>query len=553
MAIHASNGARTPRRQPRSTDATPARPKELPNDIGAEASILGGILLRNELVHELDLETEDFFALKHQVVWSAMLKLAHDDGQPIDIQTLESEIAREGRLEAIGDVAFLGQLALRVPTPDNVLAYASTVKEKRRARDLMLAASEIIEAGYQNGIEVSEYVEESLAKLSRLAERDREHGAQIPFITIHDSLAELEQLSKTPTYETPFHDLNRILGFGGLLSGQVYYLTGATGFGKTSFLAQLVKHHAERDQLAIVAFYEMFAGYYTARMAAGVLGVHSNEILRWNVAAHDILRALPRQIKFLDSPSLSLLKRGVEMETRRTKTPPLVVIDYIQLLGDKVMATMARPDPRVANAQASATIRALAKDTGAAVLVVSAAGRSASKRLSQDVRKMPARELVDASRESGAIEYDGAGVIVLSVSDEKDGDESVATISVAKARFGETYHIDARYDGARGSWREIGRVSVVPKATKEAPSESATSNLRTAITRVLKHGPVKTKNGIHRLTGKSKPLILAEVDAMIDAGLIAIRSDGYTLCDPGITTAAETPNEPVSPAQEPLL
>ena len=44
--------------------------------------------------------------------------------KPIDVVTLENEIAKGGKLDAIGGIAFLGELALRVPTADNVFAYS---------------------------------------------------------------------------------------------------------------------------------------------------------------------------------------------------------------------------------------------------------------------------------------------------------------------------------------------------------------------------------------------------------------------------------------------
>jgi replicative DNA helicase len=46
--------------------------------------------------------------------------------QPIDVVTLEAEIAKRGKSDSIGGIAFLGELALRVPTVENVIAYAGS-------------------------------------------------------------------------------------------------------------------------------------------------------------------------------------------------------------------------------------------------------------------------------------------------------------------------------------------------------------------------------------------------------------------------------------------
>src|SRR5688572_4399546 len=117
--------------------------RTLPHNLDAEASILGGILLRNDVLTQLDtLEVDDFYSPKHQSVFAAMRAL-EAVAKPIDVVTVENELERMGKLESIGGVGYLGELALRVPTPDNVVAYTEIVTDKARARALMKASSEI--------------------------------------------------------------------------------------------------------------------------------------------------------------------------------------------------------------------------------------------------------------------------------------------------------------------------------------------------------------------------------------------------------------------------
>ena len=48
----------------------------LPHNLDAEASILGGILLRNEVLLQLEsLEVEDFYHFQHKVVFEAVRNL----------------------------------------------------------------------------------------------------------------------------------------------------------------------------------------------------------------------------------------------------------------------------------------------------------------------------------------------------------------------------------------------------------------------------------------------------------------------------------------------
>lgn len=542
-----TNGARTRRATHKSPDRT------LPHNDEAEASILGGIILHNELLGELDtLETGHFYNLKNQVVFEAMRNL-EAAGKPIDVVTLETEIHKRGRLEAFGgNAAYFAELALKVPTTENVYEYAKIVRETALIRNVILIASEKAERGYSWQYEADEFLGEMLAELQKLDRGHREANEKLPVITIGQSLEEIDRLAKTPVYDTPHDELNEALGFGGMLAGQVYYLNGGTGFGKTSFIGGLAKHQAMQQRPVLIAFWEMFAGYYTARMAAPLIGCHSNDILRARRAPSEVMRALPTMIEFLDSPSMSVLRRAAERHIRAGRSAPLIIIDYIQLLGDQILATMPRPDARLANAQASAQLRALAKETGSAVVAVSAAGRSASKTLGGDVRKRPPRELIDSARESGAIEYDGAGVIVLSVSDEKDGDESIATVSIAKARFGQAVHLDARYDGRTGGWRVLGVAEREFPTTK--PNESTTTKpaktpLDELLLKLLKNGPIASKSALWRLSGRHKQTVFEEIDRMVKKGIIRYAAKGIEISE--ITTSGSTGSGTDEPSPEP--
>src|ERR1700733_805118 len=96
-----------------------------PHSLEAEASIRGGIILRNEvLVHLENLEVEDFYDLRHQNVFAAVRTL-EAASKPIDVVTLEAELDRTGKLESIGGAAVLAAWALRGPSPDHILRYGA--------------------------------------------------------------------------------------------------------------------------------------------------------------------------------------------------------------------------------------------------------------------------------------------------------------------------------------------------------------------------------------------------------------------------------------------
>lgn len=142
----------------RQQPARDIRDRQLPFNLDSEASILGGILLRNDVLALLDmLEIEDFYDHKHKVVFQAMRNL-EAAGRPIDVVTVENEIQKAGKLDAVGGVAFLGELTLRVPTADNVEAYSEIVRTHHVTRQVMVMLSSMLDEAYHGESEGEQLV-----------------------------------------------------------------------------------------------------------------------------------------------------------------------------------------------------------------------------------------------------------------------------------------------------------------------------------------------------------------------------------------------------------
>lgn len=117
----------------------------------AELAVLGGIILRNDLIGKLALAPEDFSEHfpRHRHVFRAMLALSERKA-PIDVLTLEHELTNtkgwdlESNLnEAVGGIGFLAQLEHRVPTSEAVEHYARIVRESASLRRLQRYAIDL--------------------------------------------------------------------------------------------------------------------------------------------------------------------------------------------------------------------------------------------------------------------------------------------------------------------------------------------------------------------------------------------------------------------------
>jgi replicative DNA helicase len=528
-------------------DIATRRPtRVLPHNLDIEASVLGGVILRNEQLEMLDrvvdLSVDDFYDMRHKVVWQAIRNLQASHRQ-IDVVTLEGEIEKQGKLDAINGIAFLGELALRVPTADNVAIYARDMRDLAANRRAIIEMAETLESAWKWPHGASEMLDELTARLARIKEQAKPAHERVRLMSVSDALDELAELQRAPVFPTPFDALNEAMGFGGFLGTQVYTVAAGTGRGKTTWVIA-VGAHAAQTVPVIVASYEMKPGYFVARKAAGVLGTHSNEIIRGGISIGAVLRAMPYpRMHFMHKRPLDELRVAVDIVAQKYGCAPLVIVDYIQKLADEIALRQARPDLRIATSLASATLCEIAERTGAAVIAVSAIGRGKG-RLMSNPRKAEPYELVEVAKESGAVEYDGAGLIVLSLSKEKDPEDGsrIATMTLAKARFGEECHIDSRYEGRRGIWRSLERVEVADDGKSStaakpvaAPKvEESNDELRKRMIQELHTRVAKGKDDIVERTKGNKAKLRTVYEDLITEGVIVkIKGAGVTLSEVG--------------------
>src|ERR1700682_4284089 len=96
------------------SETTLERP--LPQNVEAERSVLGAILLDNHTLNTAieKLKPEDFFLDQHRRIFMQMIWLGEAQ-QPIDLLTLSDQLHRKGELESAGGAAYLAQLVDGVP------------------------------------------------------------------------------------------------------------------------------------------------------------------------------------------------------------------------------------------------------------------------------------------------------------------------------------------------------------------------------------------------------------------------------------------------------
>jgi replicative DNA helicase len=445
----------------------------LPHNIEAEASILGGILLRNEVLSHLDtIEVEDFYDNRHKVVFQAIRNL-EASARPIDVVTLENEIGKSGKLDAIGGIGFLGELTLRVPTADNVIAYAEIVTDKHQARKLMLAAGEISERGYEDGLEVRDYLDDAEAKIFEVTQRRDKAGPEPLKSLVKKVFSSLDERFRSSDgitgVPTGFADLDK--STAGLQPTELIILAARPAMGKTSFALSLAQNAATSGGWPCLVFsLEMSSTQLAERMLCSEARVDSSALRRGQLQRQDMTNLTyaaatlsKAPILIDDTPALSL--RELRARARRFRSNKelfgdkqfgLILVDYLQLMRGSPQAAKASREQEIS--EISRGLKGLAKELQCPVLALSQLNRSLENRTDK-------RPQLSDLRESGAIEQD-ADVILFIYRDVVYNKEAenphVAEIIIGKNRHGATGTVETHFEGRYTRFENLSQRSDSP-------------------------------------------------------------------------------------------
>ncbi|MBL4634511.1 MAG: replicative DNA helicase [Kofleriaceae bacterium] len=431
--------------------------RTLPHSLDSEASLLGGILLRNDVLSLLDdLDEDQFYDPKHQVIFAAIRAL-EDQTKAIDEVTLEAQLSQMGKLDAVGGLAALSKLALRVPTADNVVHYAQTVKDLHAVRSLMLAAAEVTAKGYEDFGDIEGYLDESEAMIFEVTQRQHKAGAEKLKSLLKNVFASLDERFKSAGGITGvpsgFTDLDeRTAGFQ---PGELTVLAARPAMGKTSFALSIARSAAVTYGYPVLLFsLEMSSEQLAERMLCSEAKVDSTALRRGMLQRQDLtnmtyaadtLSKAPVMID--DTPGLNLreLRSSVrrfcsDKELFKDKKFGLIMIDYLQLMQGSSKGNQSREQEI---SEISRGLKALSKEVGCPIIALSQLNRSLESR--PDKRPMPSD-----LRESGAIEQD-ADLIMFIYRDviyNKDTENpSVAEIIIGKNRHGAMGTVDTHFEG----------------------------------------------------------------------------------------------------------
>jgi replicative DNA helicase len=417
--------------------------RPLPSNIDAEKSILGAILLDNNVLNTAieSLKAEDFFLPHHRHIYTQMIVLGESQ-RAIDFVTLTEELQRRGELEASGGAPYLASLVDGMPRVSNVEHYAHIVKEKALLRNLIHATHNIQQSAMEGEAGADEILDNAESSIFALAE-DRVKAGLISIKDIvRDNFERLEKIfreGKSVTgISTGYGELDKLLS--GLQPSELIILAARPSQGKTALALNLAENIAIRGNLPVAVFsLEMSKESLLQRLVASVAQIDAHKFRSGHLSRDDwrkmteVLGSISQAPLWIDDAgSTSVLEIGAKARRlKRDKGLSLLVVDYLQLITGRGRFSSRQEEV----SSISRGLKGLAKELQIPVLVLSQLTRAPE-------REERGPQLSDL-RESGAIEQDADVVMFIyrpnffnlnATPEERD----MADILIAKQRNGPT-------------------------------------------------------------------------------------------------------------------
>ncbi len=435
-----------------------------PNHPESEKSVLGAMLRSHEaaLLAIETLSPDDFYDPANREVYSAMLSMA-SASREIDLVTLDEELTRRGKLDAVGGPAYLIELSRFVPSAVNVQAYIRIVDEKSTLRKLIAASENILKACYAAEDETQEILESAEKSIYDITMRKGGEQLQPIQPVLLNTFEKIELLVKNngriegvPTGYTELDDM-----LTGLHPGELVLVAGRPSMGKTSIGMNFIENAAIRaGKKAAVFSLEMPAEQLAMRMLCTEARVDMQRVRRGQVSDEewaklcDAMVSIGPAVIYVDATP-GITPSGVRSKARRLQLEhglDVIMIDYLSLMTG--VGKFGSRQEEVSSI--SRSLKALAIELGVPVIALQQLSRAPTGRANH-------RPVLSDIRDSGAIEQDADVVMFIHREDYYDPetpDKNIAEIIIAKQRNGSLGTVKL---GWKGEYTWFADLSAHPK------------------------------------------------------------------------------------------
>lgn len=416
------------------------------SDKEAEQAVLGAMMTEKSVIPpvitKLGQTADVFLTVDHQLIYSAILAV-YDRISKADPLLVADELKRSDQLNRAGGTEYLYELQAPIVETESTEFYADILYEKATRRRLIRATAQIREMAYDEGVAITEVLNQSQETVFDLSQSDTQRG----FVAIHSLLTE-----SLNAVERLYHKKSRFLGVptgfmdfdhltSGLQPGNLIIIAARPSMGKTTLVLNIAQNVALEQKRPVAVFsLEMPSQDIAMRMLAtesridfGRLRTGNFSEDQWRPLTDGASRLAKAPILINDNRGLTV--QSLRAEGRRLKGEhsdlALIIVDYLQLL----RGTGRYHAREQEISEISRALKILAWELNVPIIACS--------QLSREIERRPdKRPQLSDLRESGAIEQDADLVAFLHrddyYEDENVGDRVEAHIMIKKQRNGPT-------------------------------------------------------------------------------------------------------------------
>ena len=386
-----------------------------PQNLESEQTVLGSILVNNEIFDEISEVKEDYF---YNPINKKIFKIINDllsKGLLANPITLKNYFTNENELTEIGGAEYLVKLTKFSTSKIQIKYYADLLHDLKIRRNLIEISREILDETLNKNSEVNaeQIIESAEKKLFDIAERGRFNKSYVEF---KDALLETIAMASSAYKNeegivgvpTGLKDLDDRLG--GLHKQDLLIIAGRPSMGKTALATNIAFNAAKKllvkEKKSSIVFFslEMSSEQLSTRILSEQSRIKSNDIRRGKINQDEFekfietsknLENLPLFIDDTPAITISTLSNRAR-RIKRMHGLDLVVVDYIQLMKSGNYKNEGRVQEI---GEITQGLKALAKELDVPVLALSQLSRAVEQR---DDKKPQLADL----RESGSIEQD---------------------------------------------------------------------------------------------------------------------------------------------------
>ncbi len=388
--------------------------KELPNNIEAEQSVIGSILVTNEIFDEIStiISSINFYDPMHQKIYNAIESLIYK-GMLANPITLKNYF--EDEKDDLNIPEYLVKITKFSTSIRQAIEYSKIIYDMFVRRELIKISEETIDSAKITDLDTNgqNIIENSERLLFDLAEKGSFNSSLVKFDAAMKQTIEMASTAYKNEggivgVPTGLRDLDDKLG--GLHQSDLIIIAGRPSMGKTSLATNIAfnaaKHIQDTSKKSSIAFFslEMSSEQLSTRILSEQARIGSNDIRRGRISDEQFDQFLETSKNiaelplFIDeTPAISIA--AMSNRARRIKRMyglDMIVVDYIQLM----RGTTYNKDGRVQEiSQITQGLKAIAKELGVPVVALSQLSRQVEQR---DNHKPQLSDL----RESGSIEQD---------------------------------------------------------------------------------------------------------------------------------------------------